>query len=34
MSSQHVPYVLGYTHVTMSFNNESCEPATASKSLK
>ena len=33
-SSQHDPYVLGYTHVTMSRNNEFCQLARVSKSLQ
>jgi hypothetical protein len=33
-SSQHGPYALGYTHVTMRRNKESSKPATASKSHK
>lgn len=33
-SSQHGPYALGYTHVTMNSNNELSEPVTVSKSLK
>ena len=33
-SSQHVPYVLGYTHVTMNHNNESRKSAMTSKSQK
>ena len=34
MSSQHGPYTLGYTHVTMRINNELSEPAKVSQSLK
>ena len=34
MSSQHGPYTLGYTHVTMDSNNGPCKRANASKSLK
>ena len=33
-SSQHGPYTLGYTHVTMNNNNGFCQPAMVSKSLK
>ena len=33
-SSQHGPYTLGYTHVTMDNNNEFCQSATTSKPLK
>jgi len=33
-SSQHGPYTLGYTHVTMGRNNGSSQAATPSKSLK
>ena len=33
-SSQHVPYVLGYTHPTMTNNNELCDFARRSQSLK
>ncbi len=33
-SSQHGPYVLGYTHVTMQRNNGHCQTARSSKSLK
>ena len=34
MSSQHGPYTLGHTHVTMDTNNGLRKPATASKSPK
>ena len=34
MSSQHGPYTLGYTHVTMRINNELSKPAKVSESLK
>ena len=33
-SSQHGPYTLGYTHVTMDRNNGFCHEAIRSKSLK
>ena len=33
-SSQHGPYTLGYTHVTMDKNNEFCQVVRSSKSLK
>lgn len=33
-SSQHGPYTLGYTHVTMDGNNGFCQVARPSKSLK
>ncbi len=33
-SSQHDPYVLGYTHVTMDRNNGPCQLAKVSKSQK
>ena len=34
MSSQHGPYTLGYTHVTMDNYNGLCETARLCKSLK
>ena len=34
MSSQHVPYVLGYTHVTMSTIQWACHLVTGSESHK
>ena len=33
-SSQHGPYALGHTHVTMGINNGFCHPATGSESHK
>jgi len=33
-SSQHGPYTLGYTHVTMGRNNGFCQTARSSESLK
>lgn len=33
-SSQHGPYTLGHTHVTMRRNNEPCQLAIVSESLK